>query len=164
MQNVPSTPDILKTLSQRGQTLAFAESLTGGLLCDEFISVAGASAVVRGGVVAYATDVKARVLGVDQALLDSSGPVDPDVARQMAQGARTALGATFGLSTTGVAGPEPQGHPVGTVYIGVATQTHAVHRLLHLDGDRTQIRTLTVAAAVELLSEIVGLGTPEEQS
>jgi nicotinamide-nucleotide amidase len=98
-----------------------AESLTGGMLCSALIDVPGASAVVRGGVVSYATDLKHRLLGVDAGLLAANGPVDPDVATQMAHGVRERLGADWGVATTGVAGPDPQdGIAAGTVYIAVA--------------------------------------------
>ena len=153
------TAGLIARLAARGLTVAVAESLTGGMLAAELIRPRGASAVVLGGVVAYATELKHTVLGVDGDLLASSGPVDPDVARQMAAGARTVLAvngrkADIGISTTGVAGPDPQGGKVpGTVYLGVATEqgTRAVE--LQLDGDRTTIRTSTVVAAISLLAD-----------
>jgi nicotinamide-nucleotide amidase len=109
---VTAAADVLALLRERGLTLAVAESLTGGALCDAFVSVPGASAVLRGAVVAYATPVKASVLGVDAALLEREGPVHPDVARAMADGVRRVLAvdgrpADVGVATTGVAGPEP---------------------------------------------------------
>lgn len=104
-------------------TIAVAESLTGGQLAAAFTAVPGASAVFRGSVTAYATDLKASVLGVDAVLLASSGAVHPEVARQMADGVRRVCRADLGLATTGVAGPEPQdGHPVGTVFVAVSGQ------------------------------------------
>jgi nicotinamide-nucleotide amidase len=112
---------VVFALSEHGQSVAVAESLTGGMLCSALIDVPGASVVVRGGVVAYATDLKHRLLGVDAGLLSANGPVDPDVAAQMAHGVRELLGADWGMATTGVAGPDPQdGIPAGTVYIAVA--------------------------------------------
>lgn len=111
----------LALLTERGETLAVAESLTGGLIAAELTAVPGASRAFLGSVTAYATRLKRDVLGVDGALLEERGAVDPEVARQMAQGVRTALGADWGVATTGVAGPEPQdGQPVGTVYVAVA--------------------------------------------
>ena len=96
-----------------GQSVACAESLTGGLVCGALTEVPGASAVVRGGVVSYATDVKAGVLGVDPGLLASLGAVNAEVARQMAQGVPV-LASDWGLATTGVAGPDPRtGRPWG---------------------------------------------------
>lgn len=104
-----------------GESVGCAESLTGGLVVARLIETPGASAVVRGGLVAYATELKAALLGVDAALLAERGAVDPEVARQMALGARRVLGADWGLATTGVAGPDAQdGRPVGCVFVAVA--------------------------------------------
>lgn len=145
--------DLLHRLVGGQETLALAESLTGGLLADAFISVPGASAVVRGAVVAYATDLKTSLLGVDADLLTQRGAVDGEVAEQMAAGVRARLGATFGLATTGVAGPDPQdGQPVGTVYVGVAGPGGVRHARLHLDGGRARIRRGAVAGAMDLLA------------
>ena len=103
--------------------MATAESLTGGLVCAALTDVPGASAVVRGAVVAYATELKAQVLGVDPDLLATGGAVQAEVARQMATGVCRVLGADVGVATTGVAGPDPQdGHPVGTVFVAVAAE------------------------------------------
>jgi len=99
--------DVVSELVSRGQTLAVAESLTGGLLAATLVEVPGVSKVFRGGLVVYATDLKATLAGVDQTLLAERGPVDPDVARELAAGAARVCGADWGLSTTGVAGPEP---------------------------------------------------------
>jgi nicotinamide-nucleotide amidase len=113
--------DLVALLSAQGRTVAVAESLTGGLVLATLVAVPGASAVVRGGVVAYASDVKARLLGVDRGLLDLEGAVHPEVAREMARGAVELIGADFGLATTGVAGPDAQdGRPVGEVHVAVA--------------------------------------------
>ncbi|MFI8404806.1 CinA family protein [Streptomyces sp. NPDC090109] len=112
---------VLALLAERGQTLAVAESLTGGLVAAELTGVPGASASFRGSVTAYATALKHELLGVDEALLAERGAVDPEVASQMAAGVRARLGADWGIATTGVAGPDPQdGQPVGTVYVAVA--------------------------------------------
>lgn len=154
------TASILAELADRGLTVAVAESLTGGLLVAELIRPSGASAVVVGGVVAYATKLKHAVLGVDQELLATHGPVDPEVARQMAAGVRTALAvdgriADIGLSTTGVAGPDPQGGKApGTVFVGLSTTNGERAIELQLDGDRMTIRTQTVAMAIALLADI----------
>ncbi len=111
----------IAALTARGQTIAVAESLTGGLVAAALTAVPGASAVVRGGVVAYATDLKAELLGVPADLLERYGAVHPEVAAAMAAGVRDRLRAGYGLATTGVAGPDPaEGKPVGTVYIAVA--------------------------------------------
>jgi len=118
---VPEAADVVAVLRRRGETLACAESLTGGLVSAAVTDVPGASAVLRGGVVSYATDVKAGVLGVDRALLAHVGAVDADVARQMAKAVRRVMGSDWGVATTGVAGPDPQdGAAVGTVFVAVA--------------------------------------------
>ncbi len=114
----------------------------------------GASAVYRGGVVAYATGAKAGLLGVPAGLLAREGAVHPGVAAAMAEGARSALAADFGLAVTGVAGPEPQdGRPVGRVYAAVASRT-AVTRVdrLDLDGGRDAVRRATALAALRALA------------
>lgn len=160
---VPVAPGLIAELTARGETLAVAESLTGGLVVATLVDVPGASAVVRGGVVAYATPVKHSVLGVPVELLEAEGAVHPEVARQMAAGVRIALSvdgepATWGISTTGVAGPDPQdGKPVGTVYVGIASAAGAEAFELHLDGDRGAIRHATVSELLaRMSSEIRG--------
>jgi nicotinamide-nucleotide amidase len=136
----------------RGETIASAESLTGGLVAAALTSVPGASAAFRGGIVAYATDLKAAVLGVPDDLLERHGAVHPAVAEAMAEGARARLWATVGISTTGVAGPDPaEGKPVGTVFIAVAGPGGVVSRELALVGDRQEIRMASVQSALELL-------------
>ncbi len=112
---------LIAELRLRAESVALAESLTGGALCARLVDVAGASDVVRGAVVAYAADLKHTLLGVDRALLADRGTVDPDVAEAMATGVRERTGATYGVATTGVAGPGPsEGKPAGTVYVAVA--------------------------------------------
>jgi nicotinamide-nucleotide amidase len=147
----PGAVAVLRGLGARGWSVATAESLTGGRVTAALVDVPGASAHVRGGIVAYATDVKASLLGVDAELLAARGPVDPDVAVQMAQGVRGALRADVGLATTGVAGPDPQGDkPVGTVHIAVATPETVVVSSLALSGSRDEIRTQSVQRLLEL--------------
>jgi nicotinamide-nucleotide amidase len=134
--------------------VAVAESLTGGLVAAAFTDVSGASLVLRGGVVAYATDVKARVLDVDEVLLARAGSVDAEVAEQMAAGVRSLMGATYGLSTTGVAGPDPvDDKAVGTVYVAVVGPGASRVKALDLAGDRSGIRAQSVRAVLELLEE-----------
>ena len=143
---------VISMLTAAGQTVAAAESLTGGLVAAALTSVAGASVVVRGGVVSYATDLKASLLGVPRAMLAEHGAVYPGVAAAMANGVRQRLGATFGVATTGVAGPDPaDGQPVGTVHIAVSAQDDTVVRTLALDGNRDRIRRLTVERSLALL-------------
>lgn len=147
--------DVLASLGRSGRSLAVAESLTGGLLAATLVDVPGASTVFRGGVVAYATDLKAELLGVEAALLESRGAVDPEVAAQMAAGVRERLGADVGVSTTGVAGPDPQdGQQPGTVYVAVDVRGGPTQvRALVLPGDRAGVRAGTVRAALALLGD-----------
>ena len=153
--------EVIQRLTSRGLTIAVAESLTGGLLVAELIRTPGASAVVNGGVVAYNTALKHSVLGVDAELLAERGAVDPEVAEQMASGVRSALAvegraADIGISTTGVAGPEPQdGKPVGTVYLGFATETEIVSVALRLSGSRDGIRKAVVSESLEQLTRLL---------
>ena len=113
--------EVIGLLTERGQHIAVAESLTGGLLAAALTGIPGASAAFRGAVVAYATELKATILGVPAGLLERHGAVHPDVAAEMAAGVRRQLGAAVGAATTGVAGPDPaDGQPVGTVYIAVS--------------------------------------------
>ncbi|HEX3304863.1 MAG TPA: CinA family protein [Streptosporangiaceae bacterium] len=148
-----NVPELLRALGERGQTLAVAESLTGGLLAASIVDVAGASAVFRGGLIVYATDLKATLAGVPASLLARHGPVHPLVASALAAGARQRCGADWGLATTGVAGPDPQnGIEPGTVYVAVDGPTSRVQRL-DLTGDRAAIRAATVAAALALLAD-----------
>jgi nicotinamide-nucleotide amidase len=139
-------------LLARRETLAVAESLTGGALGAALVAVPGVSATFRGGVITYATELKAELLGVDVALLARRSPVDPDVAVAMAVGVRQRLGATWGLATTGVAGPDPQdGHPPGVFFVAVAGPDGSRVEASTLDGDRAAVRAAAVAAALALL-------------
>ena len=145
--------EAVRLLRERGETFATAESLTGGLVAATAVEIPGVSAVFRGGLVVYATDLKHALAGVSEDLLAERGPVDPDVALALAAGARQRCGADWGLATTGVAGPEPQdGKPVGMVYVAVAGPPGATVRELRLDGSRAEIRGASVAAVFELLT------------
>jgi nicotinamide-nucleotide amidase len=145
---------VVHALAERGQTLASVESLTGGLLAATLVEVAGVSAVFRGGLVVYATDLKESLAGVPADLLAERGPVDPDVAVALAEGGRTRCGADWAIATTGVAGPQPQGgKPVGTVFVAVAGPDNATVRELSLGGGRAAVRMASVTAALELLVE-----------
>lgn len=150
---------LLAKLGERGWSIATAESLTGGLLVAALVDVPGASAHVRGGVVAYATDLKHSILGVDAGLLAAHGAVHPDVARQMAEGVRRVAAidgvpADVGVATTGIAGPDsPDGQPVGTVHIGVATSEGTRVASLRLSGSRSAIRAETVLTALRVASD-----------
>ncbi|WP_328874178.1 CinA family protein [Streptomyces sp. NBC_00287] len=152
--------DVVRLLTVRGETLAVAESLTGGLVAAEITAAPGASKAFRGSVTAYATELKHRMLGVDTSLLERRGAVDPQVAAQMAAGVRKALGADWGIATTGVAGPEEQdGQPVGTVFVAVDGPWAADSgpagggkvASLRLNGDRAEIRMESVRSVLALL-------------
>lgn len=139
-------------------TVATAESLTGGLVCDALVAVPGASAVVKGGIVAYDVDVKHSALGVSRALLDAEGPVSQSVARAMARGVIRELGADVGVATTGVAGPEPHGgHAPGTVVIAVVTPRGDKAMTVQLTGDREAVRRAAVDHALAQLLKAVSV-------
>lgn len=147
---------LIAALRQRGWTLGVAESLTGGAVAAEIVSVAGASAALWGAVVAYATPVKHTVLGVDADLLAEFGPVHAEVAVQMADGIRRVVAvdgraADVGISTTGIAGPDsPDGQPVGTVHVGVVTPHERISRLHVFAGSRAQVRQQATDAVIAL--------------
>ncbi|MFM5904426.1 MAG: CinA family protein [Microbacteriaceae bacterium] len=155
---------ILATCRQRGFKLGFAESLTGGALCSAFVDVPGASDVVLGAVVAYATSVKQGVLGVDDTLILDRGVVNAEAAEQMARGGIQVLGGSDSsetsrlvvISTTGVAGPtEQDGARVGTVFIAIATDSDSVCSQHAFEGDRAAIRAASVEAALDELSKFL---------
>jgi nicotinamide-nucleotide amidase len=144
----------VRRLVDRRETVATAESLTGGLVAATLVEIPGVSAVYRGGLVVYATDLKHALAGVPEDLLAARGPVDPDVAAALAAGARERCGADWGLATTGVAGPDPQdGKPVGLVYVAVAGPSGPTVRELKLSGNRAAIRTESVTCVLRLLTE-----------
>lgn len=152
-----SDPDpIVGRLIDAGSTVATAESITGGRLAARLTDGAGASSAFLGAVVSYATEVKVSVLGVPQAVVDDHGVISAECARSMAEAVRTMLGTTYGVSTTGVAGPDTQeDQPVGTVFIGVAGPQRTAVRQLALDGDRMEIQNQTVAEAMSALTAMV---------
>ena len=143
---------VVEQCVERQLTVATAESLTGGLVAGALTSVPGASRVVRGAVVAYATDIKASVLGVDATLLATVGAIDERVAVQMAAGVARLLGADLGLACTGVAGPDPQdGHDPGLVWLALSSPEGVKTQALSLTGDRHEIRAATVRHALNLV-------------
>lgn len=149
---------LIAHLVRRGETVATAESLTGGLVAAALTRVGGSSAAFRGGIIAYHSDLKAELVGVDEALLARGGAVQSEVARALADGARQRTGATWGVGTTGAAGPEPsEGHPVGTVFVAVTGPGTARVERLSLGGGRERIRAATVQAAVTLLADCAGM-------
>lgn len=148
---------IISTCAQLGISLASAESLTGGRFVASLVDVPGASAVVRGGLVTYATDLKASLAGVNADHLEETGPIDPVVAAQMAVGTAVQCVADIGISCTGVAGPDPQDDkPVGLVYTAIAFGGKAKVFEHDFTGDRDSIRNQTVQAMAVNLDEFVG--------
>jgi nicotinamide-nucleotide amidase len=147
---------LVELLLERRVTLATAESLTGGMVGAVLTGVPGVSAVYRGGVVVYATDLKATLAGVPEDVLAAVGPVHPDTAAALATGVRERLGADYGLATTGVAGPDPQaGVEAGTVYVAAAGPRSVQVRKLQLAGDRAAVRQGSVEAVLKLGAEVV---------
>lgn len=146
--------DVLKAL--KGKTFATAESCTGGGIGAAITAVPGASKVYVGGVVSYTNQVKNKVLGVDQAVLDKYGAVSAPVAGAMASGVRELLGADVAVSVTGLAGPggDTFGNPVGTVCIGYADKHQRLAKQYRFYGDRDEIREQAVRAALELVLEV----------
>ena len=150
----PPATEVVDLLRRRGATIATAESLTGGRLAALLTEIPGSSEVYRGGVVAYDTEVKIRVLDVPESVVDQYGVVSADCARAMALGARRLAGATYAVSTTGVAGPEEQeGKPVGTVYVGLAGPDGDSAVALELVGDRGTIQDRTCREALAALAD-----------
>jgi nicotinamide-nucleotide amidase len=144
---------IVAALTGDGLTLATAESITGGGISDALVRVPGASACLRGGVVAYANDVKTQLLRVDPALLGAAGAVSEQVAGAMASGARTALGADLALASTGIAGPSgaTSTKPVGLIWFAIADGTDVVTQRIVIPGDRGDIRRRAVVVALNFL-------------
>ncbi|WP_081893533.1 CinA family protein [Actinoalloteichus caeruleus] len=152
---------LVDRLRQRGETVAAAESLTAGLVTGLLTSVPGASAVVRGGLVVYGTDLKGTLAGVDTAVLDEHGPVHPEVARRLGEGARRRCGADWGLGLTGVAGPDPQnGVPPGVVHVAVAGADEVTVRTLRLSCSRHGVRAAAVRAALDTLGAALDRAPP----
>ncbi|HEX5017232.1 MAG TPA: CinA family protein [Actinomycetes bacterium] len=150
--------DLVDRMQSASLTLAVAESLTGGLIMARLTEVPGVGDVLRGGAVVYATDTKASELGVDADLLDARGPIDGDVAIEMAKGVRERWQADIGLATTGVAGPDRQdGHEVGEVFVAISGPSGDRVERPEIDSGatRSHIRQATVDAALALLDSVV---------
>ncbi|MCM3661796.1 nicotinamide-nucleotide amidohydrolase family protein [Georgenia satyanarayanai] len=153
---------VVERLRRAGLTVATGESLTGGLVSAALVDVPGASLAVLGGVVTYATSLKAQVLGVEQAVLDDGGPVQAEVARQLALGAARLLGADCGIGTTGVAGPGPSdGAAAGTVFVAASLAGTVRARRLAVAGTRPLVRRAAVGAGLAVL---LGLLEDREQT
>ncbi|MDQ1650846.1 MAG: nicotinamide-nucleotide amidase [Cryptosporangiaceae bacterium] len=152
--NAAIAMSVHELLRKRGETVAVAESLTGGQLAASLVEAPGASETFRGGLIVYATDLKTSLAGVPASLLAERGPVDLDIAAHLAAGARTRCGSDWGVATTGVAGPDPQGgKEPGTVFVAVSGPDSSDAYPLVLRGSRDQITGATVTAALRLLHE-----------
>ncbi|MEJ7831755.1 MAG: CinA family protein [Nocardioides sp.] len=152
-------------LNERGGTLATAESLTGGRLAALLTEAPGASATYVGGVVAYATAVKKSLLGVSQEIVQRHGVVSAECAAAMARGVRTATGATYAVSTTGVAGPDRQeGHPPGTVFVGLVGPGGSTALSLELVGGRSAITERACAEALSALADMLQSTSASEET
>ena len=149
--------EVIARLKGEGKTLATAESCTGGLLGKLLTDVPGASSVYKGGVISYVNEVKHRLLRVDQQTLDVCTAVSRETAHEMAKGAREAVKADVGVSTTGLAGPDGDGtgRPVGLVYIALDMEGFSYCRELHLTGHRSEIRARAAHEALSMLLEFL---------
>jgi nicotinamide-nucleotide amidase len=154
---------VLHALEAAGQTVATAESCTGGLIAETLTEVPGASRVYRGSVIAYENDVKVARLDVEEATLNAHGAVSEAVATQIAEGARTKLRADWAIFATGIAGPGDGTleKPIGTVCIALAGPSATKARTLHLPiPERERFRSMSSAAALRELLSAVGYGAP----
>ena len=149
--------EVLHRLAACGLTLATAESCTGGLLGKLLTDIPGASNAYKGGVISYVSEVKHRLLGVEQETLDICTAVSRETAHEMAKGAREAVKADVGVSTTGLAGPDGDGtgRPVGLVYIALDMEGFSYCRELPLTGDRSEIRAQAAHEALLMLLEFL---------
>ena len=142
-------------LREKGWTLSIAESCTGGLICDRITNISGSSDYFMGGMVTYSNESKAKHLGVPLDFIKKYGAVSSPVAKRMAQGVRKAFGTTFGLSTTGVAGPTggTRRSPIGRVFIGLARGKRTSVRKLDLKGNRREIKEKATEKALQFFYE-----------
>lgn len=148
---------VLHLLEEKNQTIAAAESLTGGQFADAFVSIPGAGEVFLGSIVSYALGAKEKVLGVSRSLLDKFGAVSGECAREMAKDAAKKFGADLAISFTGVAGPNTtEGKEVGTVYISICNNEQIIRtEACHFSGDRNMIRKRSVKKGLELLYHVL---------
>ena len=152
---------LVKTLTRKKQTLAIAESCTGGLLANRITNVAGSSAVLLAGYVCYANEAKSDILGIDPGMIERHGAVSEQVACAMVEGARKRARSTYALSTTGVAGPGggSEEKPVGTVYVALASEMETKVKRLFFPSDRETFKQLVAQVAFELLRrKLIALG------
>ncbi|MGO8989366.1 MAG: CinA family protein [bacterium] len=144
-------------LRKKGSTLSIAESCTGGLICDRITDVSGSSGYFMGGMVTYSNESKAKHLGIPLNCIKKYGAVSPQVAKKMAQGVRKTFNTTFGLSTTGVAGPTggTKRSPVGRVFIGIASRKRTWVKKLDLKGTRREIKKESTRLSLKCLYEFM---------
>jgi len=152
-------------LRRKRWTLSIAESCTGGLICDRITDVPGASDYFMGGMVNYSNQSKAKHLGVPREAIKKYGAVSPQVARKMSQGVRKTFGTTFGLSTTGIAGPTggSREKPVGLVFIGLAKGRKTRVLKLNLIGSRREIKQKSTLLALKYLHGFIKMENPREE-
>ena len=147
--------EILEILSQRGESISVAESLTGGGLAQALSSLPGSSQIFRGSVTAYQSQIKSEVLQVPSELLNEFGVVSEEVAAAMAHGVKTLMNSTWSISTTGVAGPGPaEGVPAGTVWVAIDGPISQTLQL-ELSGTREIVRNATIAGAIAAFARIL---------
>ncbi len=157
---MPDAEGLVEAARVRGITVGCAESLTGGALAAAIVDVPGASAVLRGAIVAYAPDLKSSLLGVGVEELADHGPVSEEVARAMARGVRRVVDADVGVATTGAAGPEPHGGaPAGTAWVAASAPWAEVAREVRIHGGRAAVRGAAVAAALRAAEAIIARRT-----
>ena len=150
---------IIAYLSERGETISVAESLTTGGLANALTSASGSSAVFVGGITAYRNEIKSTMLDVDPAIIEKHTVVSEEVANEMAEGARKVFGTTWAISTTGAAGPEPlEGHQPGSVWIAIRGPINQAIQL-NLEGEREQVRNGTISTAIATFARILKFRT-----
>jgi len=150
---------IIAYLSERGETISVAESLTAGGLANAITSASGSSAVFVGGITAYRNEIKSTMLDVDPAIIEKHTVVSEEVANEMADGARKVFGTTWAISTTGAAGPEPlEGHQPGSVWIAIRGPINQAIQL-NLEGEREQVRNGTISTAIATFARILKFRT-----
>ena len=154
MTSLSST--IVETLSERGESLSIAESVTGGALTSEIVSAPGASHILKGSIVAYSVEIKIRELSVSQELIDRAHVVSEEVALAMAYGIRARMNTTWSIASTGVAGPGPHhGIPAGTVWLAIVGPDTRETVKLALDGNREKVRRGAVESALGVFARIL---------
>ena len=149
---------IVESLKSKGESLSIAESITGGALTSEIVSVPGASHILKGSIVAYSVEIKMRELSVPQELIDRAGVVSEEVALAMADGIRARMNTTWSIASTGVAGPGPHhGIAAGTVWLAIVGPDTRETVKLALEGDRETVRRGAVESALGVFTRILSV-------